>query len=122
MIRRPDEKERYLLVFLIIFALIFARYCAYGFQYYYQLDDYIQYHNYTAGEGEVWSVIMRLGMLAARPLAGLADVFIWEKFFPVMLLGVAVISAMFAVQKGFKSSFWNRLRVFSCVYALAPGF
>lgn len=124
MIRRPDEKERYLLVFLIIFALIFARYCAYGFQYYYQLDDYIQYHNYTAGEGEVWSVVMRLGMLAARPLAGLADVFIWEKFFPVMLLGVAVISAMFAVSACFFKKVFNRHfgtgYVFLVVYTLLP--
>ena len=123
MLSRLRQKEPHFLIFLILFALIFSRYCLYGFQYYYQLDDYIQYHNYTAGESP-WDVVMRLGMLAARPLAGLADVFVWEKFFSVMILGVAVVSAMFAgsacfLKKVFERNFGTGY-VFLIVYTLLP--
>ena len=123
MIKRFFKKERYAVIFLLMFALIFVRYCCYGFEYWYQLDDYIQYHNYTVN-GASWNIVMSLGMLAARPLAGIADVFVWSKFFPVMLLGVAVVSAMFAAsacffrwcfERHFKTGY-----LFLVVYALLP--
>jgi len=121
---REIKKERYLLLFLLVFALVFARWCVYGFQYWYQLDDYIQYHNYTWGGVSPGEVVRRLGLLAARPLAGAADVYFWRLFFPVMLLGSALISAMYAASAClfrwvFRRHFGTGY-AFLAVYALLP--
>lgn len=83
-------------IFLVVFGLIMVKYCAFGFQYWPQLDDYIQYHNYAQFYGQTWDTVTMLGMLAARPLAGLADLFFWSNFFDHMLLGVALVSLMYA--------------------------
>jgi len=111
-------------VFLVVFALIFVRYCCWGFEYYYQLDDYIQYHNYTSGGDSPFGVIMNLGMLAARPLAGCTDVLVWANFFSCMLLAVAVISAMYAASACIFKNIWERHfgtgYTFLAVYALLP--
>lgn len=84
------------LPFVTVFSLIFVRYLYYGFTYFYQLDDYIQYHNYTAYAADLWALIRNAGMLQSRPLAGLADLFVWSRFYPVMLLAVALLSALYA--------------------------
>ena len=111
-------------IFLLVFALIFIRYCYYGFEYFYQLDDYIQYHNYMAGNGSAVSLIKNLGLLAARPLAGIADITFWTKFFPVMIIGVALISAMFAASACLFRWVWARHFgtgwIFLVVYTLLP--
>lgn len=83
-------------VFLVIFGLMMTKYCAYGFAYWPQLDDYIQYHNYAQFYGQTWETVATLGMLAARPLAGLADLFFWSNFFDHMIWGLALISVMYA--------------------------
>lgn len=80
----------------LIFLLLIMRSCAYGVQYWPQLDDYIQYHNYAAGF--TFKQLQELtGLLASRPLAGLADYYIWTPLFDHMILGVAVLSAMYSV-------------------------
>ena len=38
-----------------------------------------------------------MGLLASRPLAGIADYFIWGRMFGFMLVGVAIISLLYAV-------------------------
>ena len=59
-------------VFLLLFLLLMARNCACGLEYFPQLDDYIQYHNYATAES--FSALQQsTGLLASRPLAGLAD-------------------------------------------------
>ena len=80
----------------LIFALIFVRYCYYGFSYYHQLDDYIQYHNYARRGLSLQELAAQLGLLAARPLAGLADIIVWSRMFSVMLVAVAAISLLLA--------------------------
>lgn len=82
--------------FFTVFALVMIRYLYYGMQYFYQLDDYIQYHNYTAFNSNIWELIKGLGLLQARPAAGVFDVAVWSKFFPVMIVAVALISALYA--------------------------
>ncbi len=119
------KNKRYLALFAVVFALIMARYCCYGFEYWYQLDDYIQYHNYTFGTDNVWvDVVVRLGLLAARPLAGLADVYVWSRFFPVMLIGAAVVSLMFSAAVCFLFSVFRRHFntgvLFAVFFALLP--
>ena len=81
---------------LALWALLMARACAAGLEYWPQLDDYIQYHNYLTAES--FSALQKaVGLLASRPLAGIADYFIWGRMFGFMLLGVAVISLLYAV-------------------------
>lgn len=79
---------------VVLFLLVMVRYCAFGVQYYHQLDDYIQYHNYPSS-GDFMALQQATGLLASRPLAGIADFFVWGPMFDHMILGVALISAMY---------------------------
>lgn len=78
----------------VLFVLVMARYCAFGVQYYHQLDDYIQYHNYARGHTFLNLQII-VGILSSRPLAGIADYYFWSHMFDNMILGVALISALY---------------------------
>ena len=80
---------------LAVFLLVMARYCAFGVQYYPQLDDYIQYHNYIRSYSFM-ALQEKVGILSSRPLAGIADYFFWSPMFDHMILGVALISALYA--------------------------
>lgn len=80
-------------LFLLLFLLLMARNCACGIAYYPQLDDYIQYHNY-AFTYSFPALQQATGLLASRPLAGIADYFFWSPMFGHMILGVALISAL----------------------------
>ena len=79
----------------LLYSLVFIRYLYYGFRYFYQLDDYIQYHNYTCFFDDLWGYIVDAGMLASRPAAGPADIFVWSRFYPCMIVAVALLSAMY---------------------------
>ncbi|MBR5381014.1 MAG: glucosyltransferase domain-containing protein, partial [Oscillospiraceae bacterium] len=62
--------------------------------------------------------------LAARPLAGLADVYVWRLFFPVMIVGAGLVSAMYAAsaclfRRVFRRHFGTGC-AFLAVYALLP--
>ncbi|MEA4896252.1 MAG: hypothetical protein VB064_13480 [Oscillospiraceae bacterium] len=118
------ERRSYIFLFFIIFGLIFVRYCYYGFNYFYQLDDYIQYHNYTAYYDDKWALINNLGMLSARPLAGIFDLFIWSRFYGCMILAVGIISAMYAASTILLHTVFSKRfgtgYLFFIVYALLP--
>lgn len=109
---------------LSLWGLIFVRYCYYGLQYYPQLDDYIQYHNYAAYHPDFWALAEKLGLFAARPLAGTLDILFWSKFFPVMILGVLLISLLHAASGWLFRWVWSRHfgtgTLFLVVYALLP--
>ena len=81
---------------IILFVLLMARACAVGIQYWPQLDDYIQHHNYAAKFtfSQLQEVV---GVLSSRPLAGLADYFVWTPLFGQMIVGAAIISALYVV-------------------------
>lgn len=119
-----EPRRRRLSVFLLIFALILIRFSFYGPTYFYQLDDYIQYHNYMAYHPDAGALIQALGLLAARPLAGLADLFVWSAFFPVMYLAVAILSALYAASALlFQSVLSRHVRCgwgFLLVYSILP--
>lgn len=81
---------------LALWALLMVRACAAGLEYWPQLDDYIQYHNYPTAES--FSALQKaVGLLASRPLAGIADYFVWGRMFSFMLVGVAIIYLLYAV-------------------------
>lgn len=90
--KRPGRR---LAAGLAVFLLVMARYCAFGIQYYPQLDDYIQYHNYIRSYSFM-ALQEKVGILSSRPLAGIADYFFWSPMFDHMILGVALISALYA--------------------------
>ena len=118
------EKQNYVIAFFILFGLIFVRYCFYGFEYFYQLDDYIQYHNYKASGQDFVTLVKGLGLLSSRPLAGLCDIFVWSNLYGHMLVAVGIISAMFAasaifLHKVFSKHFGTGC-LFFIVYALLP--
>ena len=79
---------------LTTFLLCFGRFLYSGFKYYPQLDDYIQYHNLATG-GDGFAVINELGLLAARPLAGIFDIFVWSGFWGNMIWAVLIISILY---------------------------
>ena len=79
-----------------LFLLLLARACAAGPEYWFQLDDYIQLWNYPKNES-FWNLNQTVGLLASRPLAGAADYFFWGRMVGFMLVGVALICAMYAL-------------------------
>lgn len=118
------RKQIWGLTLAVLWALVFVRFCCLGLQYWPQLDDYIQYHNYTAYHADIWAWILQLGLLAARPLAGLMDVFVWSNFFPVMILAVAILSLLYAASACLFQWVWSRhfgtSQLFLVFYALLP--
>ncbi len=112
------------LPFLSLFSLVFVRYLYYGFTYFYQLDDYIQYHNYTYFFEDLGWLIDRLGLLTSRPAAGLGDLYVWSRFFSVMLLAVALLSALYTASafllKAVFSRYFGTGNFFLVVFALLP--
>ncbi len=118
------DSQTYAAVFFLLFGLVFVRYCYFGFEYYLQLDDYIQYHNYTAYNTDLGELISKLGMLSSRPLAGICDLFVWSHFYSSMIWALAIISAMYAASGVFLhrvfSSRFGTGWLFFVVYALLP--
>ncbi|MCL2096107.1 MAG: hypothetical protein FWH10_04300 [Oscillospiraceae bacterium] len=108
---------------LFVFALIFTRFVSYGFRYYYQLDDYIQYHLYASSEN-IPALIKQVGLLGARPIAGLSDIYIWSRFFGSMIFGVLIISLMYSVSavllKNIFAKYFNAGWFFIIFFTLLP--
>lgn len=124
MIQRANSNRKTLLALLLVLAaLLVLRYCAFGLSYYPQLDDYIQYHNFHLGSS-FWTLAQTAGLLVSRPLAGMADYFVWGIFFDHMLVGVVIVSLLYVACVGM---IWSLLRryfpvgpVFPVVMALLP--
>ncbi len=101
---------------VVLFLLLMARACAFGVRYYPQLDDYIQYHNYLNSDS--FAALQELtGLLASRPLAGLADYFLWGRMFGCMIVGVALISLLWALTA---LLFWDILERYFRVGPIFP--
>lgn len=88
-------KQYSALSFFAVFGLIVIRFLYYGFNYFLSLDDYTQYLYYQLLDDKV-QFVKNAGLLAARPLAGLFDVFVWGKMNSVLILAVIIISLLFA--------------------------
>lgn len=119
--RSPRE---FLRLFSLLYPIMCLRFLYYGFRYFHQLDDYIQYFNYEHFRGSKLDLIRRLGLLGARPLAGLADLFIWAKTFDNMIIAVLILTALHAAaavllylifRRHFDASF-----MFFAVFCLVP--
>lgn len=117
------EKERVLPLFLLLFGLVFLRYCYYGLVYFPQLDDYIQLHNHSAYYSAT-QVILDQGLLSSRPLASVGDYFFWSAFWGRMIGAVAILSALYAASALLFRRVWSVYfgtgYIFLAVYALLP--
>ncbi len=118
-------KRRDIIFYITAFILVFMRFIYYGFEYFPQLDDYIQYYSYRQFLGTIPEIIEKLGLLSARPLAGIMDITVWNFFFNTnMIFGVFIISILYTASAFiFKKSFSNIFTVsniFVFVYLLLP--
>lgn len=122
--REKTDPNGKMIAALILFGLIFARYCYFGFHYYIQLDDYIQYHKFSAFDMRALQILASSGSLSARPLAGILDVAVWSKLYGRLLIAVAAVSAMYAVSAVLLRDVFHRHfgtgYVFCVIYALLP--
>lgn len=86
---------------LLLFSLVVLRFLFFGFEYFHQLDDFIQHHNYSKYEEytgkSIWTLIENTGMFSFRPLAGALDLTLWSALFHHMIVGVAIISLLYAL-------------------------
>lgn len=107
----------------VLFLLLAVRACAFGFEYWPQLDDYIQYCNYMTNE-TFMELQQKVGLLASRPLAGLADYFVWGQLFDHMILGVFLISALYilcvVLMRKLLSRYFRVSPLFMVIMALLP--
>lgn len=120
--RRPERRGTVWL-FGLLFLLLMVRNCACGPAYFPQLDDYIQYCRYLRFPSFA-ALQEHVGLLASRPLAGLADYYLWGRFFDHMILGLALVSLLYA---GTALLLWRLLQryfrlspLFPVVVALLP--
>lgn len=123
MYDRGPEKWGTARLFWLLFLLLMVRNCACGPTYFPQLDDYIQYCRYLRFPSFA-ALQEHVGLLASRPLAGLADYYLWGRFFDRMILGLTLIALLYAAAD---LLLWRLLRryfrlspLFPVVVALLP--
>ena len=122
-------KIPHLYEFLLTFAVFFGRFLYYGWNYFYQLDDYIQYHNYTEyfhlRVSDLWNYVADyLGLFTARPLAAFGDIYIISRFFTSLIVVVLFLSVMYAATAVILRQIFNKLfgtgYFFTVVFCLFP--
>lgn len=121
--REQADTKADITAFLAVFLLIAIRFLYFGFQYFPQLDDYIQHHNYAA-QGDLLYNCRVLGLLASRPLAGILDVTLWSWLWPCSIIGVLLLSALYALSAVVFQKLFSKLfgtgAFFLVVYTLLP--
>lgn len=122
-------KLSYLTEFLMVLVVFFGRFLYYGWKYFPQLDDYIQYHNYTEyyhlRMSDLWDYVADfLGLFTARPLAAFGDIYIISNFFSSMIVVVLALSVMYAATALILRYIFNKLfgtgYFFTAVFCLLP--
>ncbi|MCX7843416.1 MAG: hypothetical protein N2489_10170 [Clostridia bacterium] len=113
------------LVFSCFLVALILKYVYFGFRYYPVIDDWIQYGTYPLIPDAWQNVIVKAGYHGTRPLAALADIFIWGKFWDNMAI-VFFIMTMLHFISGcllYKTFEDNQVPVgiaFLIVYGLLP--
>lgn len=93
-----SDREREGILFFVLTVLTFFRYSYFGFDYTPYLDDYVQYSFYPSYP-DPWKNILTggAGILLTRPLAGLADFFLWSRFYENPGFILVIISLVYGV-------------------------
>ncbi|NLT58209.1 MAG: hypothetical protein GXX99_04520 [Clostridiales bacterium] len=107
-----------------LFGLALLRFWACGPRYEPLLDDSIQYFNYANLMGGLGDAVSRLGLLAARPLAGLLDIALWSRFWPRLHLATLLTAGLFTLSAYVFARLFEALfgtgRAFALIYLLLP--
>ncbi|MDP4152459.1 MAG: glucosyltransferase domain-containing protein [Bacillota bacterium] len=121
---RKNIKNPYIPLFLLSFSMVVLRYVYFGFTYYPQLDDYIQYHNYASFNSSFFELAHKLGLFAARPISGSLDYLLWSHFWGKLIIAVTILSVLYAISGLiFYHIFYKKLHltiVFLVFYCLFP--
>ncbi len=116
------EHRQSCIEFGVLLGVLLLRMFWFEFEYYPQLDDYIQHRPYPAGT-DFLAICMQRGLFASRPLAGILDFVLWGRM-PFALAAV-VLTAMYALSavlyKGLFRTYFGTGLTFLVVYALLPG-
>lgn len=109
--------------FFLIAALV--RISIFGFPYALQLDDYIQYGLYGQFTNPFRDAFLRIGLYYARPLAGLADIFLWSCFWgrlwiPLLLFTVLSALCCYLLEGLFHKAGIRTGTVFAVILLLSP--
>lgn len=117
--------------FIALFIAAAGRLLYCGPRYFPQLDDYIQLHNY-ATSSDYGALIEQEGLLASRPLAGVSDLYVWSRFWGVLIAAVLILSAMWAASAllfggvfkryfgGMFGRYFGASPLFAVIYTLLP--
>ena len=120
----PRDKRAYRRRAAALYALALLRFAMLGFSYRPLLDDYIQYYNYANLMGSLPEVVKTLGLFAARPLAGLADIVVWSHFWPCLFVAVALLAALLTAAALLFERLFDRMvgigPLFACFFLLLP--
>ena len=120
----PRDKRAYWRRAAALYALALLRFAMLGFSYRPLLDDYIQYYNYANLMGSLPEVVRTLGLFAARPLAGLADIVVWSHFWPCLFVAVALLAALLTAAALLFERLFDRMvgigPLFACFFLLLP--
>ncbi len=101
--KRQNTEKRYQTAFFTSFFLLSLFRLSYlGYNYTPYLDDYVQYMLYPSLDN-AWERVLTggAGILFTRPLAGLADFFVWSRFAGMPGVAVLVISVLYALSAVF---------------------
>lgn len=92
---RDIKREHFLPLFCLLLTLF--RFSAFGFAYAPLLDDYIQYGVYPHLPN-VWNGVLTggAGTVYTRPLAALADVYLWGKLWENLSIALILVSVLYA--------------------------
>lgn len=109
----------------LILAAAMVRMGSFGFNYFPLLDDYIQYGIYPFAYKPFESVYLKAGLFAYRPLAALADIYLWGRFWGALGIVFFSITIMHAVSAYLFIKTSERLNVplgmtFAAIYLLCP--
>ena len=93
-----SEKREQTVFFAVYFLLAIFRFSYLGYNYTPYLDDYVQYILYPS-INKPWKNVLAggAGVLFTRPIAGLADFFIWSRFDDILGIAVFIMSVLYAL-------------------------
>lgn len=90
-VRKPSYKT---LFFILLFFLFIIKNFVCGIKYFPVLDDYIQYSTYKLFDNVFQDVLIDIGTVYTRPLAGIFDVYVWSLFWDKMYVALFIISIL----------------------------
>ncbi len=111
--------------FWVTTAAVAVKMGYFGFKYYPLLDDYIQYGIYPFAEHPFKNIFLYIGLYAYRPIAGLADIYLWGRFWGVMGIAFFIITLLHGISAYLFMIVFEKFKaplgmVFAAVYLLCP--